>query len=120
MYYIRFILISGLVILFTLTGFCQNAIGLPIIKNFGTEDFHAGTQSWGMAQDKNGVLYFANNSGLLTYDGTYWKLYSLPNATIIRSVVIDSKGRIIVGGQDEIGYFFPDKNGLLTYRMVIS
>lgn len=96
--------------------YSQNAIGLPTIKSYTTEDFHAGTQSWGMAQDKNGVLYFANNSGLLSYDGTYWKLYTLPNATIIRSVVIDSKGRIIVGGQDEIGYFFPDKNGILSYN----
>ena len=98
----------------------QNAIGLPIIKNYTTEDFHAGTQSWNMAQDKNGILYFANNSGLITFNGTYWKLYHLPNATIIRSVIIDSKGRIIVGGQDEIGYFFPDKNGTLTYTSLKS
>ncbi len=96
--------------------FAQNAIGLPVVKNYTTEDFRAGTQTWRMAQDKNGVLYFANNSGLLVFNGTYWKLYKLPNATIIRSVAIDKKGRIIVGGQDEIGYFFPDKNGSLVYN----
>lgn len=116
----RFAILLCVLFINTQNTFCQNAIGLPTIKNYTTEDFHAGTQTWGMAQDKNGILYFANNSGLIAFNGTYWKLYHLPNATIIRSVIIDKKGRIIVGGQDEIGYFFPDKNGILAYTSLKS
>jgi ligand-binding sensor domain-containing protein/DNA-binding CsgD family transcriptional regulator len=95
----------------------QNTIGLPEITNFSTLQFRAGTQTWDMQQDKNGILYFANNDGLLSFDGAYWKLYQVPNKTIVRSVAIDSStGRIYTGAQDEIGYFEPDGNGSLRYH----
>lgn len=95
----------------------QNTIGLPLIINYGKADFHGGAQTWDIKQDKRGLLYFANNEGLITYDGTYWKVYPLPNRTILRSIAIDrNDDRIYVGGQGEIGYFSPDGNGFLHYE----
>jgi ligand-binding sensor domain-containing protein len=96
--------------------FCQSTIGLPAIKNYKNIDYHAGTEIWDIAQDKTGVLYFANNDGLLAFDGSYWKIYPMPNKAAIKSIAIDSTGRIYVGGQDELGYFFPDQKGFLTYH----
>src|SRR5882757_7267921 len=93
----------------------QNTIGLPLIVNYGKTDFHGGAQTWDIKQDKRGLLYFANNEGLLSYDGTYWKVYPLPNRTILRSNAIDKNDRIYVGGQGEIGYFSADGNGFLRY-----
>jgi len=98
----------------------QAPIGLPQVTSYRGLDYGAGTQNWGIAQDHNGILYFANNEGLLTYNGTYWKLYPFPNKTIIRSVKIDKTGRIFVGAQDEIGYYSPNKNGVLTYTSLKS
>lgn len=46
----------------------------------------------------------------------YWKLYPFPNKTIVRSVKIDQTGKIFVGAQDEIGYYLPNKNGVLMYH----
>jgi ligand-binding sensor domain-containing protein/DNA-binding CsgD family transcriptional regulator len=92
----------------------QNTIGLPQIINYTNNDFHAGEQTWDIKQDKWGRMYFANNEGLITYDGSYWKLYPQPNKTILRSIEIDNN-RIYAGGQDEIGYFSPDANGVLQY-----
>ena len=45
-----------------------------------------------------------------------WNLFPLPNKTNVRSVAIGSDNKIYVGGQDEIGYFEPAKNGLLQYQ----
>ncbi len=94
----------------------QPSIGLPSIKNYTHADYNASTEIWDVNQDKNGILYFANNDGLLTFDGGYWKMYPLPNKAAIKSLAIDPSGRIFVGGQDEIGYFFPDKNGILKFH----
>ena len=94
----------------------QSTIGLPAIRNYRSTDYHAATEISDIGQDKRGLLYFANNDGLLTFDGTYWKLYPLPNKAAIKSLAIDSAGRIYVGGQDEVGYFFPDGNGMLSYH----
>lgn len=94
----------------------QSTIGLPAIKNYRNTDYHASIEIWDVHQDKRGLLYFANDDGLLTFDGEYWKIYTLPNKAAIKSLAIDDFGRIYVGGQDEVGYFFPDPHGILTYH----
>ena len=83
----------------------QNTIGLPRIINYSTEDFKAANQSWDIQQDDHGIMYFANNSGLLSFDGNHWRLYPLPNKTIVRSIYIGPDHKIYVGGQGEFGYF---------------
>jgi ligand-binding sensor domain-containing protein/DNA-binding CsgD family transcriptional regulator len=98
-----------------LPAFCQNTIGLPEIINYTKQAYGAGTQNWDIKKDKNGILYFANNEGLLSFDGTHWKVYPLPNRSIVRSLEIGKDGRIYVGGQEELGYFSPDKSGKLAY-----
>lgn len=96
--------------------FGQNTIGIPDIINYPKEAYNAGTQNRGIVQDKNGIVYFANQDGLLSYDGTYWKTYPLPNKTIIRSIAIGKDNKIYVGGQDDFGCFTPDNTGKLVFR----
>ena len=91
-------------------------IGLPAIKNYKRSEYKGGTQNWSIDQDKKGNMYFANNSGLIQFDGTSWYKYSLPTKTEIRSLKIDSSGKIFVGGNNEFGYFQNDNNGVLQYH----
>jgi DNA-binding CsgD family transcriptional regulator len=97
--------------------FCrsQNTIGIPDIINYPRDVYNAGTQNRGIVQDRNGVLYFANYQGLLTFDGNYWRNYPLSNKTVVRSIAIGKDNRIYAGGQDDFGYFSPDSTGRLTY-----
>ncbi|WP_188934755.1 ligand-binding sensor domain-containing protein [Puia dinghuensis] len=98
-------------------GVCQaqNTIGIPDIVNYPRNVYNAGTQNRGIVQDRYGILYFANYQGLLSFDGNYWKTYPLPNKTIVRSVALGKDNRIYAGGQDDFGYFSPDKNGRLAF-----
>lgn len=98
----------------------QNTIGLPDVINYPKQAYGGGLQNWDCAQDKNGIIYFANNEGLLSYDGRYWKIYPLPNRTIVRSVELGNDNKIYVGGQDEIGYFSPGDNGRLSYHSLVN
>ncbi|HEY4337012.1 MAG TPA: triple tyrosine motif-containing protein [Puia sp.] len=115
----RFLLPAVVFCLSLLTGVTawgQSAIGIPAIRSFTHADFHASIEAWDIGQDKRGVLYFANNDGLLTFDGSYWKTYPLPNKVTIKSLAIDGEGRVFVGGTDEIGYFAPGSRGILVYH----
>ncbi len=103
-----------------LQAICQNTIGLPDIINYAKPDYKAGLQNWDIRQDKNGIVYFANNEGLLSFDGKYWNNHPLPNRTIVRSVEISPDGKIYTGGQDEMGYFSPDDNGRLQYHSLVN
>ena len=107
-------------ILVPISIFGQNTIGLPDITNYSKIDYNAGLQNWDFRQDKNGIMYAANNEGLLSFDGKYWKLYPLPNKTIVRSIEIGADNKIYVGGQDEFGYFAPASNGQLQYHSLVK
>ena len=102
--------------LFTISLFSQvKNIGLPDIRNYKRNEYKGGTQNWNIDQDKNGNLYFANNNGLLQFDGATWRKYPLPNLTSVRCLKIDKSGKIFVGGYNEFGYFKPDHSGRLKY-----
>ncbi|WP_163408929.1 triple tyrosine motif-containing protein [Flavobacterium ajazii] len=90
-------------------------IGMPNLKNYKRTEYKGGTQNWSIDQDRNGNIYFANNSGLIQFDGSTWRKYALPNNTAIRSLKIDDSGKIFVGGNNEFGYFKPDEKGELKY-----
>ncbi|MEO6039944.1 MAG: hypothetical protein ABIQ93_16140, partial [Saprospiraceae bacterium] len=91
-------------------------LGLPPVTNYPKASYHAGTQNWDIAQDAQGRLLFANNEGLLIFDGAYWRRYPIANGTCVRSVAIAADGKFYVGGQGEIGFFSPNAQGKLIYR----
>lgn len=94
----------------------ENTItGSPFIHNYGPEDYDGGIQNWAIVQHENGMLYVANNMGLLEFDGHSWKTYSVKSRTKIRSIFIDQNNRIYTGSQRDFGYFFPDQSGKLVY-----
>jgi len=101
-------------------GFGQNTIGLPEIMNYAKQAYGAGTQNWDINQDRNGVVYFGNNEGLLSFDGTFWNLYPLPNHTIVRAIEMGKEDNIYIGGQNELGYFSPDNVGRLQYHSLLD
>lgn len=93
----------------------QNITGIPNIINFSKYSYNAGTQNRSIIQDNNGFIYFANNEGLLRFDGTFWKLYPFPNKLIVRCIAIAKDNMIYAAGQNDFGYFSPDKNGILKF-----
>lgn len=86
---------------------------VPLKNHFASDVYKGGIQSWCFDQDSTGLLYVANNDGLLEFDGNKWHKYPVPLATKIRAVKVDSKNRIFVGGQNQIGFFSRSNNGLV-------
>jgi hypothetical protein len=65
-----------------------------------------------ISQDQNHYVFFANNEGLLEYNGSNWKLYPSPNE--IRSVkVIDNK---VYTGLHGIWFWTRKSDGQLNYK----
>ena len=110
-------IILGILILFISSeGYTQhNNLGTPFVRNFYKKFYQAGTQNWDVEQDRTGIMYFANNEGMLVFDGVRFEIFPLTNRTIVRSLAVDENGRIYAGGQDEMGYFEPDEKGNLQY-----
>lgn len=104
---------KGITILLLFATFIY-AQDLPPIVKYNSSLYNAGNQNWMISQDKNHFVYFANNEGLLEFNGANWTLYKSPNETIIRSVkVIGDK--IFTGCYMEFGYWTRETNGKLKY-----
>jgi AraC family chitin signaling transcriptional activator len=86
---------------------------LPFVENYNKSDYQGDNQIWNVAQGKDKAMYFANNHYLLRYDGVIWEKYSLPNKTIIRSILIEGD-RIYSGSYKEFGYWHRE-NGEMRY-----
>lgn len=87
---------------------------LPPIIKYSSAVYGAGNQNWMISQDDKNYLYFANNDGLLEYNGTSWQLYPGPNETIVRSVKVIGS-RIYTGSYMNFGYWTRNTNGRLKY-----
>jgi len=112
-----------LLILFVCETFSQtndsfNLSKIPLKSHFDSKDYSGSIQNWRFDQDSDGILYVANNEGLLKFDGSQWHKFKVPLSTKIRAVKIDNQHRIFVGGQNQIGYFKNTQNGLKFTSLV--
>ena len=122
-----FILLIIVALLFTNCLSAQNPaenpsrqIGLPHIQNFTPEDYGAGQQNHYITQDPQGLIYVANDQGVLQYDGSTWRLIPITNGSTAYSLVSGADGVTYVGGEGEIGYLAPDENGDLQYVSMLE
>ena len=93
--------------------------GFPLITVYPAEVHKAGPQTFDIAQDPRGVLYFGNLHGLLTYDGAWWRLMTLPNDQVALAVASNPQGRIALGLVNDFGYLDTDANGTRSYRSLL-
>ena len=77
---------------------------IPFVENFKKSDYFGDNQVWGFAQGNDNAFYFANNHYFLRYNGVKWEKYTLPNKTILRSVLVDGD-KVYTGSYNEFGYW---------------
>ena len=96
-------------------------VGRPLIHNYNRRDFGAEVQQWDVIQDARGIMYFANNAGVLEFDGRNWRLIELPSRLGVRALALDStgSGRIYVGAGGDFGYLVPDAAGQLQFTSLL-
>ena len=94
-------------------------IGVPYVQNYSKALYQSGNQNWSITKDEHGIMYFGNADGLLSYDGKYWQMHTMPNGLIVRVAAADGKGKIYAGGFGEFGYWENNSKGFLIYHSLI-
>ena len=89
---------------------------LPFVENYNKSNYQGDNQIWNVVQGNDKAMYFANNHYLLRYDGVKWEKYTLPNKTIIRSIMVDGD-KIYSGSYKEFGYWVR-KEGKMIYTSI--
>ena len=105
----------------TLNTYSANEIGRLPINNYGPKDYNSEPQNLAILQDKRGLIYAGNNSGMvLEFDGVRWRHIVLPDRLPIESLAEDEQGRIYVGGTKDFGFLEPDSIGNLRFRSLMN
>jgi len=96
-----------------------NAQEHPPVLAFFPETYGAENQNWSVTQTEDQKMYFANNSGLLEFNGSKWKRYSVPDNSIVRSIKADGM-KIYSGSYMDFGLWEQNKFGILEYQSLVE
>lgn len=79
---------------------------IPTLRNFSPIEYNGGTQNWEISEIRDNLMAFANNHGLIVFDGENWQIHPVANYTSVRSLAFDHKKLCVyAGASDEFGYF---------------
>jgi len=109
-----------LLIIFILISIYSIYANHPLVRNFQRDTYKAGTQNWAIVQDDSNSMYFANNFGLLEFDGKNWLNYPIKNGTNVRSLLHTKDARFYASSFNEFGYYQKQENGKLEYISLVS
>ena len=106
-------------ILVVLTTFVCSAQEHPPVMAYNPENYGAQNQNWSISQTTDQIMYFANNSGLLEYDGMNWNNYPVPDNSIVRSVKAVGN-QIYTGSYMDFGVWERNTKGILEYTSLVQ
>ncbi len=86
-------------------------------QKWSWREYGAGTQNWDVAQAPSGLVYVANQNGLLEFDGADWRFRPTPFSEYptIMSVDVDGSGNVYASGVGDFGRLVSDSLGTLRY-----
>ena len=106
-------------VLVLLASFVVSAQEHPPVMAYNPDAYGAQNQNWSTSQTSDQTMYFANNSGLLEYDGMNWKLYPVPDNSIVRSVKAIND-LIYTGSYMDFGVWKRNNKSTLEYTSLVQ
>jgi serine phosphatase RsbU (regulator of sigma subunit)/ligand-binding sensor domain-containing protein len=85
-------------------------------RNYTQKDYQANPQIFDIAQDSRGLLYFANQRGILEYDGVVWRTIPTRHIEEARCLEFIQDGSLLVGTTAGFGVVKKDGRNRLVYE----
>ena len=114
-----------LLVLLAKLSIAQVSIAAPSITYYSPEEYGGHGQNFDMVQTPDGRRYFANASGVLSYDGVNWSLSEIKGKAPVLSLnyLPDStceneklRNTLFVGAKNEFGLMQNNSRGELVYK----
>jgi len=94
--------------------------GMPFLRNYLPEEYHAHEQNFDMLQAGNGIMYIANFAGILEFDGAQWNKIVSSSGMRVVSLAKDEKGKIFAGGLFDFGYLKTSQKGETSFVSLVD
>jgi signal transduction histidine kinase len=100
---------------------CPAVFGQQLfVQKYPREVYRGSDQTYGFAQDKEGMIYAAESNGVLQFNGYVWRLIPILANKPIYSLAFDSRDVLYVGSYKELGYLQKDGQGISRYHSLID
>ncbi len=104
-------------VIFVFVGFfCQNLFAQPghyFLSHYKPANDNISYRSFDIQQDNHGILYFANRSGVLQFDGRSWNIVQTKGA--ISSLAVTRDGLVFASGSSGFGKIGLNEQNQLSY-----
>lgn len=85
------------------------------LSHYTPNEEWAGSVTFSMAQDHKGVIYFANNNGVLEFDGRNWGITPTPGPIF---TIVSNGNQVFAGGYKGFGKIVLGTDNLRTYQSI--
>jgi serine phosphatase RsbU (regulator of sigma subunit)/ligand-binding sensor domain-containing protein len=85
-------------------------------RNYSQKEYQANPQIFDIAQDSRGLLYFANQRGVLEYDGVSWRTIPTRHIEESRCLEVVDEGTLLVGTTAGFGIVKNNQANRLEYQ----
>lgn len=86
------------------------------VRNYSSKENGGNAQIFDVVQDHRGMMYFANQKGVLEYDGVSWRTIEIGSAQKrVNCLTKDQHGNVIVGATGDFGILKADSSGRLIF-----
>ncbi len=86
------------------------------LKRYPPSVYKAGGSIFHLIRDKQGILYFATDGGIVQYDGSRWQIIGVSNYPYVTCIEQANNGTIYVGSYNNFGFLQANNNGKLIYN----
>jgi serine phosphatase RsbU (regulator of sigma subunit) len=100
--------------------FIFSQTGNYFISNYSSNQYNGAIQNFDIVQDDFGLMYVANNSVLLEYNGKSWNAIHVLGDKSPVSLAKSDDGNIYVGSENEFGMLERNSKGRRHYRSLIT
>lgn len=92
------------------------ANGSLLIQNYPPKIINGNAQVFDITQSESGLMYFANQQGVLEYDGNTWRKIAIDDGYKALCLVTLKNGEIYVGGEKAFGKLSTNSAGSIYYE----
>jgi signal transduction histidine kinase len=94
------------------------AQGIPFIKNYTSDEYHAHNRNFDVVTTDDGTVFIANFEGLLYYNNVEWRMIHTPGITRVTVLYQDKNKDIWAGGYNYFGKIQTKDNGELCLKTI--
>ena len=88
--------------------------GHYFLSHYAPSDENIDYLSFDIVQNRNGVIFFANRTGIVEFDGRNWRVISAPGS--IYTLEVDDNNELFAGGLTGFGKLVLDEDNNLKYN----